>query len=99
MKKSILIICFVLYSFSVISISGFTNFSGYCALCEGHIACNHTGNLDPNCPRDARVEAFTATERNYLLELHNNYRNQLAGAEIPRFPAASRMMAVVSLLI
>lgn len=94
MKKSILIICFALYSFSVIG-----SVSGYCSLCAGHIACNHTGNFDRNCPSDASIERFTATERAQLLDLHNDYRDQIAGGQIGQFPTASRMNAVVSLLM
>jgi len=92
MKKSILVICFVLYSFSVIS-----SVSGYCSLCAGHIACNHTGNFNSNCPADASIERFTATERTQLLDLHNDYRNRIAGGQIPPFLSASSMNAVVSL--
>jgi hypothetical protein len=86
MKKSILIICFVLYSFSVIS-----SVSGYCSLCAGHIACNTTGTFNPNCPADVRIEPF---DRNFILNLHNDKRNLIAGGGVPRFPAAIRMNAV-----
>ncbi|CAG9807638.1 unnamed protein product [Chironomus riparius] len=89
MKKSILIICFVLYSFNIISSA-----SGYCSLCAGHIACNTTGDFNPNCPRDAIVVPLSSVERNILLDAHNNYRNQIASGSIPNFPTAERMMAV-----
>lgn len=94
MKKSILIICLVLYSFSVIS-----SVSGYCSLCTGHIACNTTGDLNPNCPADAVVVSLSATERNILVDLHNDMRNRIASGLTPGFSSApaSRMMAVVSL--
>ena len=90
MKKSILIICFVLYSFSVISSA-----SGYCSLCAGHVACNTTGTFNPNCPRDVELKRFGTFERNILLNGHNEFRDQIARGNISGFDPASRMMAVV----
>ena len=111
MKKSILIVCLVLYTFSVInSASGYSAFeysasgysplgfstSGYCALCEGHIACNTTGDFNMFCPPDATLIRFTPEERNALLEAHNRNRDQLAGGLIPGYQSAAQMNSVVS---
>lgn len=90
MKKSILVICLVLYSFSVIS-----SVSGYCELCEGHVACNHTGNFDPSCPWDVHFVQFNRTD---MLRFHNEKRNQIAGG-FDKFQPAIRMNAVVSSMI
>ncbi|XP_061388583.1 antigen 5 like allergen Cul n 1-like [Musca vetustissima] len=70
--------------------------ANYCdaSLCPAgvqHVACNHTGNFDSTCPKDAAMVQIGQTLQNVIVNAHNNKRNFIAGGKVAKFKPACRM--------
>uniref|UniRef100_A0A336LY23 CSON007728 protein n=1 Tax=Culicoides sonorensis TaxID=179676 RepID=A0A336LY23_CULSO len=75
------------------------NLSYYCQIenekCDGrrHIKCEIDPGLEmnPACT-DIKVVNFTEKMRELVLNIHNDFRNQIAGGEIEEYPTATKML-------
>jgi hypothetical protein len=67
----------------------------YCPLCSDHIACGHSNTLSATCPKDARLVSLTAADKQIFLDVHNKYRNQVAGGNLRGFDSAVAMNTLV----
>lgn len=56
-----------------------------------HITCESTGAFWPSCPTDRREVTLTNENIQNILDLHNKYRNKIAGGNEPGFNPAVRM--------
>lgn len=88
-----------------LSVSLVSSVVDYCdqGLCEAttgykHITCDATGNFLPSCPNDARVVPISTINRKQILDLHNKYRNKIAGGNEPGFNPATRMTTLVNII-
>lgn len=63
---------------------------------DQHITCGATGDLLASCPSDARTVDLTNENIQQIVDLHNQYRNKIAGGNEPRFSSASKMTTMVS---
>jgi hypothetical protein len=61
-----------------------------------HITCEATGTLMPSCPSDARVVPLSRANIQQILDLHNQYRNELASGSEEEFDSAAKMSTIVS---
>lgn len=61
-----------------------------------HITCGATGDLLPSCPSDAQTIDLTNDNIQQIVDLHNQYRNKIAGGNEPRFSPAAKMTTMVS---
>jgi Cysteine-rich secretory protein family len=72
-------------------------------LCAGtgkkHVTCGATGTIQPSCPAGAYGVGLSDTNIQQILDLHNKYRNQLAGGNVAGFSPATKMNTVVCYFI
>uniref|UniRef100_A0A1I8M2R6 Uncharacterized protein n=1 Tax=Musca domestica TaxID=7370 RepID=A0A1I8M2R6_MUSDO len=60
---------------------------------EPHIACGNNQTLSPQCKPGTKPLRFTTEQQQFLLDLHNDIRNRVAG-NLTKCAAASRMATV-----
>lgn len=72
----------------------------YCdkALCKNnqpHVACGKSDNYGPFCPVNRELVPLTEEVKNYILDLHNQFRSTVARGDVPGYAPASRMPTLV----
>jgi hypothetical protein len=79
------------------------NITDYCyqsgQLCSNtgyqHVTCGASGDLGPTCPSDANAIDLSDANIQQILDLHNKYRNTLAGGNLSGFNSAAKMNTLV----
>lgn len=61
-----------------------------------HITCGSTGNLSPSCPPDTQTITLSQHNIHHIVDLHNQFRNQIASGNLPGFNPAAKMSSLVS---
>jgi hypothetical protein len=68
----------------------------YCSLCDNHVACGHPNTYLSTCPSDAKIVKLSEADKRLLVDLHNQYRNQVASGKLPGFDPAVAMRKMVT---
>lgn len=64
----------------------------YCTLCSNHVACNNqTSIFGETCSPDKAVLKMDASQKEYIVKLHNRMRNKIAMGEIKKYSPAAKM--------
>lgn len=66
-----------------------------CAKGKKHIGCKHTGAFDINCPANKTLIELTDENKEYILDIHNKFRNTIALGAVDRYEPAARMTTMV----
>lgn len=66
-----------------------------CSKGKKHIACKHTGAFDLNCPANKTLIELTEDNKEYILDVHNKYRNSIALGAVDGYEPATRMTTMV----
>lgn len=66
-----------------------------CAKGKKHIACKHTGAFDLNCPANKTLIELTDDNKEYILDVHNKFRNTIALGAVDGYEPATRMTTMV----
>lgn len=92
------------YFVLAVSISLATCITDYCGrsdLCTDyqHVTCGASGGNGQACPPGSGAIELTSTQVQEILDLHNNFRNQIAGGHVPGYRTAAKMTSMVSKVI
>lgn len=66
-----------------------------CAKGKKHIGCKHTGAFDINCPANKTLIELTEDNKEYILDIHNKFRNTIALGAVDGYEPAARMTTMV----
>lgn len=92
--------CYLLLAFSCAETNG--AIKEYCGkgMCKlsphKHITCDTIAHFLSTCPKDARVVDLTYENVDQIIDLHNEYRNRIAGGNETGFDTAAKMPTMVS---
>lgn len=79
------------------TITDYCNQSGQLCSNTGyqHVTCGATGDLGPACPSDANAVDLSDANIQQILDIHNKYRNKIAGGNLSGFNSAVKMNTLV----
>lgn len=60
-----------------------------------HIACNNSGDFSHFCPKERSLVPMTQKRIELLLQLHNQYRSDIANGKVKGYKQADQMIEMV----